>query len=67
MNIRTKKLLESIDKNINSFKIPDEKIILEGTNTEENSENILFERNEKNNNKTQEIFDELDKITFNKE
>lgn len=64
MNIKTKKLLESLDKTINSVNIPSEKEILREEKAESGeTENSLLENNERNNQRTQEIFDVLDKIT----
>ena len=68
VNIRTKHLLESIDKSINGVKIPekDEAVQEDKLDTIQKEENadILFENNEKNNQKTKELFDDLDKITL---
>ena len=68
MNLRTKKLLESIGKSINSVDVDDVKSVLteDSTGTEEGAD-TLFESNEKNNEKTQEIFDRLDEITNTEE
>jgi len=66
MNIKTKKLLESLDKTINSVVVKNEKVILSEKEEQVENSDILFEKNEMNNQKTQEIFDDLDKIDFDK-
>lgn len=69
MNIKTKKLLESIDRTLNSFNVEDveKNVITEDGEQSGKTENALFENNEKNNQKIKEIFDDLDKITYSEE
>ena len=62
MNIKTKQLLESLDKTLNSVEVDNDAVGVITESQEENSD-ILFESNEKNNQRTQEMFDDLDKIT----
>jgi len=72
MNIKTKNLLESIDKTLNSVGVEGaqkgvitEDVELSGKTTD--TSHTLYESNEKNNQKTKEIFDSLDKITYSEE
>jgi hypothetical protein len=68
MNIKTKQLLESLDKTINGVVIEeDKKVILNEEDVSSENADILFENNEINNLKTKEIFDNLDKITLSEE
>ncbi|MFA5068305.1 MAG: portal protein, partial [Candidatus Izemoplasmatales bacterium] len=56
INLKTKKLIESIENNLGKVKVIEEK-------KEKKSADLLFEKNKKNNKKTKEIFDKLDEIT----
>lgn len=77
-SLRTKKLIESIDRNLNKINVEDvqTKVITENEEyisdevqfeDEVQSDNVLFENNERNNEKTKAMFDDLDKIISNED
>ena len=77
-SLRTRKLIESIDKNLNKINVEDTqvKIITEDEEytsdkvqfeDDVQSDNVLFENNERNNEKTKAMFDDLDKIISNED
>jgi len=69
MSIKTKSLLESIDKTLNSVDVESiqKGVITEDAELSGKTIDTLFESNERNNQKTKEIFDNLDKITNSEE